>query len=299
MEKGKKVRKITISSPAKINLSLDVTGIREDGYHLISSVMQTVSLCDTVQIMENGKKKISLFCNLPYVPRDERNIVWKAAELFFRETGLENPGIFLNIRKKIPVGAGLAGGSGNAAAVLLGLNTLFSGGLSEKQLAELGAKCGADVPYCFYGGTMLATGIGDQLEEVTPMPACHILLAKPGRGAATPKIYQLLDEMGIEKHPDTENLLAALKQDAAAVAAEMGNVLEPVTASLCDEIIPLKEEMLKSGALGAMMSGSGSTVFGIFSQDAAARQCAKEIKDRHQNCFTYVAKPVCHGVKIK
>lgn len=146
---------------------------------------------------------------------------------------------------------------------------------------------------------MLATGIGDELEEVTPMPACTILLAKPGRGAATPKIYQLLDEMGIEKHPNTAKLLAALKQDAAAVAAEMGNVLEPVTASLCDEIIPLKEEMLKAGALGAMMSGSGSTVFGIFSEDAAARQCAKEIKDRYQNCFTYVAKPVCHGVKIK
>lgn len=288
--------KIKIISPAKINLSLDVTGVREDGYHTVDMVMQSLSLCDTVQISDSKSAGISIFCNYPYVPTDGRNIAHKAATLFFAETGVESPGIFLSIRKKIPVGAGMAGGSGNAAAVLFGLNRIFKTGLSLDQLAALGARCGADVPYCFYGGTMRAEGIGEVLTPLAPMPDCFVLLAKPQRGVATPRVYGLLDQMGIRVHPDTGHLIGALSESAAAVARRMGNVLEPVTGKLCGDIGILKETMLRGGALGAMMTGSGTTVFGIFDDEGKARAAAAEIRRRKRSYFTYVARPVHHGV---
>ena len=249
-------RRAVARSYAKINLTLDVTGKRDDGYHEVEMIMQTLSLFDLV-IADKTRGGIHLSTNLHYLPSNEKNIAYKAARLFFDETGIRG-GVKLRIHKNIPVSAGLAGGSGNAAAVLVLLN-------SEKELCSLGAKLGADVPYCITGGTQLSSGIGDVLSPLPPMPKLNILLVKPFINVSTAEVYKEIDSAVITRRPDTAAMTAAIERgDARAVAGNLCNVMEYVTERQYPVISDIKSKMKADGALGALMSGSGPSVFGIF-----------------------------------
>ncbi len=256
-------RRAVARSYAKINLTLDVTGKRDDGYHEVEMIMQTLSLFDLV-IADKTRGGIHLSTNLHYLPSNEKNIAYKAARLFFDETGIRG-GVKLRIHKNIPVSAGLAGGSGNAAAVLVLLNMLYNAGLSEKELCSLGAKLGADVPYCITGGTQLSSGIGDVLSPLPPMPKLNILLVKPFINVSTAEVYKEIDSAVITRRPDTAAMTAAIERgDARAVAGNLCNVMEYVTERQYPVISDIKSKMKADGALGALMSGSGPSVFGIF-----------------------------------
>lgn len=256
-------RRAVARSYAKINLTLDVTGKRDDGYHEVEMIMQTLSLFDLV-IADKTRGGIHLSTNLHYLPSNEKNIAYKAARLFFDETGIRG-GVKLRIHKNIPVSAGLAGGSGNAAAVLVLLNMLYNAGLSEKELCSLGAKLGADVPYCITGGTQLSSGIGEVLSPLPPMPKLNILLVKPFINVSTAEVYKEIDSAVITRRPDTAAMTAAIERgDARAVAGNLCNVMEYVTERQYPVISDIKSKMKADGALGALMSGSGPSVFGIF-----------------------------------
>ena len=268
---------------AKINLTLDVLNKREDGYHNVEMIMQTVSLFDLV-LVDKTHSGISVTTNLRFLPSNEKNLAYAAAREFFNATGM-NGGCKIMIHKNIPVAAGLAGGSGNAAAVLAALNMLYNAGLSEQQLCELGLKLGADVPYCILGGTYLAEGIGENLSPLPPMPNCSILLVKPPINISTAAIYEKIDSEDITVRPDTDAMGRALVSgDPSAVAAQLSNVMSTVTESMHPIVRGIKEKMIKNGALGAEMSGSGPTVFGIFPDYATAK--------RSHDSFVYQFKDV-------
>ncbi len=276
------VKKINIRSYAKINLSLDVLRRREDGYHDLKMIMHSVNLYDKISITAHKKGGITLRTNLPYLPVNEKNHVYRAAQLFFAHTNLRCEGLFIQIQKHIPVSAGLAGGSSNAAAALKGLNYMYGAGLSNAVLAELGKQVGADVPYCIYGGTMLAEGIGEQLTPLPRMPRMPIVLAKPPVNLSTPAVFQALSVASIRLHPDTKGMIEALRiQDSEGVARRMYNVLEDPAQVVMkqmgtgDLVSGLKHSMLDYGALGTLMSGSGPTVFGLFDREEKAKSAAK------------------------
>lgn len=280
---------IELRSHAKINLGLDVLGRRENGYHDVRMVMQTVFLYDTVKMEKTEEEGIFVSTNLFYLPNDKNNLAYRAAELLREEFHLKG-GVRINLQKRIPVSAGLAGGSSNAAAVLVGMNIMYDLGLSTEDLMERGVTLGADVPYCIMRGTVLAEGIGEVLTPVAPMPKAYVLLAKPGINVSTPKVYQKLDELTIVEHPDIDGVLEGLQeQDLHKVASSMGNVLEQVTISQYPVIAKIKEEMLAAGALNAMMSGSGPTVFGIFEKKADAWKAKEALKESHLAKQIYVA----------
>lgn len=274
-----------IKSYAKINLSLDVINRREDGYHNLKMIMHSVNISDDIEIKINKSKKITVATNLKYLPNNKKNHAYRAAECFFEKTEIKNPGIHINIIKKIPVSAGLAGGSSDAAAVLKALNEMFGAGLSLDALAEIGLKIGADVPYCIHGGTMLAQGIGEILTPLPPLPKAPIVLAKPNVSLSTPKVFAEINADKIKLHPDTDGIVKALKRgDLNGVCKRMYNVLEPAAntvlarsgmQSVVDE---LKELFRNCGACGTLMSGSGPTVFAIFESDAAARSALSAAK---------------------
>ena len=266
------------SAPAKINLTLDVTGLRDDGYHLVRMVMQSVSLCDELVMEKLSEDRIMLTCSRSDLETDESNLVCKAAALF-KESCHIKEGVKIHLVKHIPLAAGLAGGSSDAAATLKGLNDLFEAGLSEKQLMGLGEKIGADVPYCIMGHTALAEGIGEKLSPLKEIPDCRILLAKPVTGVSTGGVYKALDALSGYEHPDTEGMLEAIeKGDLKGICERLCNVLELVTAEKLPLIKELKERMLEEGAIGALMSGSGPTVFGVFDDPDKAEKAEKAIK---------------------
>ena len=253
----------TARSYAKINLTLDVLGKRPDGYHDVEMIMQTVSLHDIV-VVNKTDAEISVATNLRYLPVNEKNIAYKAALAFFEHTNI-NGGCDISITKNIPVSAGLAGGSGNAAAVLCLLDRLYNTNLPLKTLKELGATLGADVPYCFSGGTALATGIGEILTPLPDIPKCTILMVKPPISVSTGAIYEAIDTAEILKHPDTDAMICAIKSgDIGAVADNLSNVMGTVTENMHPIVRGIRRKMILNGALGAVMSGSGPTVFGIF-----------------------------------
>lgn len=273
-----------INSQAKVNLTLDVCGVREDGYHTVQMVMQKCNLCDSVYVEKAGSG-IELSCNLYFLPTDEKNIAYKAAKLFFEETGIDG-GARIRIEKRIPVSAGLAGGSGNAAAVLQGLDMLYATELSQTRLEEMGLKLGADVPYCLRGGTVLAEGIGEVLTDLPALPKTPIVIVKPKISVSTPEIYKAIDREDIIKHPDTAGMIAALEaKDIRAIAAKMHNVMEPVTQKMHPVIGEIKSTLLSMGAISAVMSGSGPSVFGLFADFATAKKAGAALKE---NYFTYV-----------
>ncbi len=248
---------------AKINLTLDVIGRRENGYHDIEMIMQSVSLFDLV-LVDKTPGGINISTNLRFLPNNKKNIAYLAAQEFFNETGIGG-GCRIMIHKNIPVSAGLAGGSGNAAAVLCALDMLYNTDLGKDKLCEIGLRLGADVPFCILGGTYLAEGIGERLSPLPSLPKCPILLVKPPINISTAAIYEAIDSAQINSHPDNAAMAAALKSGSVAqVSGLLSNVMGVVTETMHPVIRGIKEKMLKNGALGAEMSGSGPTVFGIF-----------------------------------
>lgn len=280
----------TVHARAKINLTLDVTGQREDGYHTVQMVMQSVALHDEVKVtVTHGEKKprgIILTCDLPYLPVDERNLAYRAAELFYKETGTLLETCEIHIEKRIPIAAGLAGGSSDAAAVLRALAALHATGLTDDELCAMGLKLGADVPYCLRGGTMLAEGIGEELTALAPMPHCWVVLCKPPFAVSTREVYQAIDAVDIKKRPDTAGMIKSLeKGDFAGICKRLSNVMETVTASKRRQIGEIKAFLTENGADGTLMSGSGPTVYGLFSDEGRARTAAKMLSRRFADTF--------------
>ena len=268
---------ISVKALAKINLGLDVLRRREDGYHEVCMVMQTIHLYDKLDIVKNTSGQITMETNLAFLPVNENNLVYKAAKLLCDEFQIRD-GIHVNLQKRIPVAAGMAGGSTDAAAVLYGVNKIFDLGLTTEQLMERGVKIGADVPYCLMRGTALAEGIGEKLTCLSPMVKCPILIAKPAINVSTKFVYENLKLDGI-KHPDMQKLIADIQEkDLYKIAADMGNVLETVTIPEYPIIAEIKEYMMEHGAVGAMMSGSGPTVFGLFDNESIAEEAYEAMK---------------------
>lgn len=268
---------ISVKALAKINLGLDVIRRREDGYHEVCMVMQTIHLYDRLDIAKNVSGEITMQTNLSFLPTNENNLVYKAAKLLCDEFGIRD-GIHVNLQKRIPVAAGMAGGSTDAAAMLYGMNKIFDLGLTNQQLMERGVKIGADVPYCIMRGTALAEGIGEKLSQLPPMIKCPVLIAKPSINVSTKFVYENL-KLDSVVHPDMNRLIADIKaKDLHRISADMGNVLETVTIPAYPVIADIKENMLQHGAAGAMMSGSGPTVFGLFEDEHTAENAYEAMK---------------------
>lgn len=295
MQSDKKNQKtLSAKAYAKINLTLDVTGVRPDGYHSVEMVMQTVSLHDnvTVSIAEKTESgEISLSCNWAFLPLDNNNLAYKAAALFYKKTGILQRNTDIFIEKHIPVAAGLAGGSTDAAAVLKLLNELYQTNLSVQALCDMGVELGADIPYCIRGGTMLARGIGEELSPLPAIPNCHVVLCKPPVSISTKEIYEQIDNAKIPKKPNTAAMIAALEQsDFNAICANLCNVMEEVTIRKQGEIIQIKEILKENGANGVLMSGSGPTVYGLFSEENCAKSAANLLTRRFAD--TFLAKTI-------
>ncbi|ASS77015.1 4-(cytidine 5'-diphospho)-2-C-methyl-D-erythritol kinase [Tumebacillus algifaecis] len=260
----------TEKAQAKINLTLDVLHKRPDGYHEVEMVMQTVDLSDHLTFTPSEQGEIVLSCTVPYIPLDNRNLVYQAAQLVKETFGIKE-GIRIHIDKRIPVAAGLAGGSSDAAATLRGLNRVWGLGQSLDQLAELGAKIGSDVPFCIYGGTAIARGRGEMISHLPKVAPTWVVLVKPPIAVSTGDVYGRLNVAEIDKHPHTEAMVEALATgDVRQIAAHLGNVLENVTFSMYPEVERLKSQLLKFGAVGALMSGSGPTVFALADKEHRA-----------------------------
>jgi 4-diphosphocytidyl-2-C-methyl-D-erythritol kinase len=260
----------TEKAQAKINLTLDALYKRPDGYHEVEMVMQTVDLSDHLTFTEREDDEIVLSCTAPYIPLDERNLVYQAA-LLVKETFGVRRGIQIHIDKRIPVAAGLAGGSSDAAATLRGLNKVWGLNQTLEQLAELGAKIGSDVPFCIYGGTAIARGRGEKIEHLPKVAPMWVVLVKPPIAVSTAEVYSRLRVEEIEEHPDTLGMVEALASgDIKQISAKMGNVLEDVTFKMHPEVERLKSQLLKFGAKGALMSGSGPTVFALVEREMKA-----------------------------
>jgi 4-diphosphocytidyl-2-C-methyl-D-erythritol kinase len=273
-----------IKAYAKINISLDVVGKREDGYHLLEMIMQTIDLYDIINL-EKAAAGINISCNRTYVPTDERNLAYKAASLFMKTYNISG-GIDINIRKNIPVSAGLAGGSTNAAAVLKGMRDIYNAEIPDEELLRLGLSIGADVPYCIIGGTALCKGIGEVVIPLKPFKDKILIVVKPGFGVSTKEVYQNLDISKIIKHPNTDEIISHMDSgDLRYVSENMKNVLENVT--LRKYWIPreIKKNFIKMDALGTLMSGSGPTIFAFFEDMVKAQSCYDRMKAKYQEVF--------------
>ncbi len=289
--------KIKLKALGKINLGLDVLGRRPNGYHDVRMVMQTVYLYDQILLEKTDKEGISLKTNLFYLPVNENNLAYRAAKMLIDEFAIKE-GVHISLEKHIPVAAGMAGGSSNAAAVLYGMNRLFQLGLTDQELMERGVKLGADVPYCIMRGTVLAEGIGEELTPLPAMPKCHVLLAKPPISVSTQKVYEKLDAQEVTKHPDIDGILLGLQTgNLKKITSSMGNVLENVTITEYPQIERIKDVMKEEGALNAMMSGSGPTVFGIYDDKILARRAAARI--REEQLAKQVHVTTMHNVRRK
>ena len=273
--------KIQLKALAKINLGLDVLRRREDGYHEVKMIMQTIGLHDDLEIRKTKTPGIQVKTNLYYLPTNENNLVYKAAKLLMDEFSITD-GVSVKLDKRIPVAAGMAGGSTDAAAMLIGVNRLFSLGLTKRELMERGVQIGADVPYCIMRGTALAEGIGEALSPLPPMVKCPVLIAKPSISVSTKFVYQNLKLDDTTIHPDIDRLIDDIKaKNLHDIAAHMGNVLETVTIPNYPVIDEIKKHMLSNGAVGAMMSGSGPTVFGLFDDEDTAKKAYKAMRSSH------------------
>lgn len=272
---------ISLKALAKINLGLDVVRRREDGYHEVRMIMQTIHLYDRLDIKMTKEPGIQIQTNLSFLPVNENNLIYKAAKLLMDEFSITD-GVSVKLDKRIPVAAGMAGGSTDAAAMLIGVNRLFSLGLTKRQLMERGVQIGADVPYCIMRGTALAEGIGEALSPLPPMVKCPVLIAKPSISVSTKFVYQNLKLDDTTIHPDIDLLIDDIKaKNLHDIAAHMGNVLETVTIPNYPVIDEIKKHMLSNGAVGAMMSGSGPTVFGLFDDEDTAKKAYKAMRSSH------------------
>lgn len=274
------IKHLSLKAYGKINLGLDVLRRRDDGYHEVRMIMQTVGIYDRIDLIYKETPGITVETNLYYLPDNENNLVYKAAKLLMDEFHVQK-GVHIRLRKYIPVAAGMAGGSSDAAAVLFGVNRMFSLGLTTEQLMDRGVKIGADVPYCVMRGTALSEGIGEILTPLPVPPQCQVLIAKPGISVSTKFVYENLhaNELRPEQHPDIDGMMEAIKQkDLYGIADRFGNVLENVTIPAYPVIQEIKDLMLEQGAIGALMSGSGPTVFGLFTNPKAAAKAHEEMR---------------------
>jgi 4-diphosphocytidyl-2-C-methyl-D-erythritol kinase len=275
----KGAERMRLQAFAKINLGLDVLGKREDGYHEVRMIMQTIRMYDQLDMRKSVEPGIHLTTNKKYIPVDENNLVWRAAKLMMDTCGIIE-GVSIHLHKVIPVAAGMAGGSSDAAATLVGMNRLFHCGLSKEKLMELGVQIGADVPYCVLRGTALAEGIGEKLTVLPPMPDCWILIGKPGISVSTKYVYTTLDLNTDTVHPDIDGMKKALEDgNLYGITERMGNVLQDVTIPAYPEVERIKEQMKTLGAVNAMMSGSGPTVFGIFDNEEKAQEACQKLRE--------------------
>lgn len=269
---------------AKINLSLDVVGVREDGYHLLKMIMQNIDLYDVVRI-DKIKEGINLRCNTNTIPVDNKNIAYRAAELFIKTYNI-NEGVDIYIEKNIPVEAGLAGGSTDAAAVLKAMRDIFKPEISNYELADIGVKLGADVPYCVYGGTAVCEGIGEIITPLKPFKNHILVLVKPNFGVSTKEVYKEIDNKNIEHHPNTEAIVKFVEEDdIKLLCISMLNVLENVTLEKYAELNWIKEGILNFKGLGALMSGSGPTIFGFFEDMYSAQKYYDYMKLKYKEVF--------------
>ena len=270
-----------LKAMAKINLGLDVLGKREDGYHEVRMIMQTIRMYDILDIRKTKRPGIVLTTNLPFIPTDSRNLVYKAAQMLMDEFGIEE-GLSIKLRKFIPVAAGMAGGSSDAAAAFVGVNRMFHLGLTEEQLMERAVKVGADVPYCIMRGTALAEGIGEKLTRLPQLPKCYILVGKPAVNVSTKLAYENLDLQNMGAHPDIDGMISDIENgDLYTMVSRMGNVFEPGIIGKYPVLQEIKDLMEAHGALKAMMSGSGPTVFGIFDDKNKMKAAARVLRSSH------------------
>ena len=285
------MKSIQLKAMGKINLGLDVVRRRPDGYHEVRMVMQTVSLYDKVGITVEDEPGIRITTNLSFLPVNENNIVYKAAKLLMEEFSMDQ-GVSISLEKHVPVAGGMAGGSTDGAAVLYGMNRLFSLGMGKKRLMELGLKLGADVPYCIMRGTALSEGIGEVLTPLPSMPDCWILIARPPFSVSTRFVYENLHLENVERHPDIDGIVRAIENgDLEGMCARLENVLETVTVKKHPQIQEIKNFMRERGAVNALMSGSGPTVFGIFENERECRSAAEAVRERDLARQVYAVKP--------
>ena len=281
---------IRLKARAKINLGLDVLGKREDGYHEVRMVMQTIGIYDRLILTKIPEEEIRITSNLAFLPVNENNLIYKAIKLLKDEYHFPG-GVSVDLNKFIPVAAGMAGGSTDAASTMFGVNRLFGLNLSMGKMMELGERLGADVPYSVMRATALAEGIGEKLTRITPVPHMWILIAKPQINVSTRLVYEQLDMGGIQKHPDIDGIIRAIEaQDVVRIAQSMGNVLENVTVPLYPVIETIKQDMLSHGAINAMMSGSGPTVFGIFPDEQTTLACQAFLKKKGDARQVYITE---------
>ncbi len=282
---------LKLNAYAKINLGLDVIGRLPNGYHEVKMIMQSVGICDELTF-EKQPSGITVTTDSGELPTDENNLIYRAAKLLL-DTCAVKEGVRIHLTKRIPIAAGMAGGSTDAAATLKAVNQLFRFGKTKEELMELGVKIGADVPYCILGGTALAEGIGERLTPLPPMPDCHLLVAKPDINVSTKYVYTTLDAAPILFHPDIDGMTAAIfAGDLTGITARLGNVLETVTVPAHPIISKIKEKFLELGSDGVLMSGSGPTVFGIFSDKTAAEKAYASMKQSSLAGQVFLTTPV-------
>ena len=285
--------KVTVIAPAKINLSLDILGVDERGYHLLDMIMQTVSLFERVTVSKK-EKDITLSSNARYIPTDSKNVAVKAAMLFFEYTGIQG-GAHIHIKKTVPIKAGMAGGSADAAGVIVGLDKIYETNLTRQQMCEIGAKAGSDVPFMIMGGTKRVQGVGEIIKPCPPMPRCHLVICMPDKGVSTPAAFANYDTLGEKTLVETDKLVAAMEEnDIYGVAKYMANDLEKAAASEYTQ--PITEELIQQGAIGSVMTGSGAAVFGVFDDEDKAKAAVEYFRGRVRSVF--IAKPVGFGATI-
>ncbi len=289
------MKTITVIAPAKLNLALDILGLNEKNYHLMNMIMQTVTLYDTIKISQSAKRGIEISSNIRYIPNDERNIAHKVSIAFFKATNITDFGISIDMKKKIPSQAGMAGGSADAAGVLVALNEIYDTKLNIKDLCDIGEKIGADIPYCLVGGTAHVTGIGENVKKIVDMPPCSIVIAKPSKGINTKMAFDKIDSMGINGAFDANEFIAALgEKDLYKICSKFYNAFEQV----CNikDVFNIKNVMMQNHAINAIMTGSGSAVFGVYDDIALAKNCYRELKQNYQ--FAALCHPCKESVII-
>ncbi len=295
MEWRTKLKTVNVIAPAKINLALDIVGLDDRNYHLMNMIMQSITVYDTLAVALSEKRGIAINSNIRYIPNDERNIAHKVASAFFTAMNIADFGVKIDMKKLIPSQAGMAGGSADGAAVLLALNELYQTKLSMSELCDIGEKIGADIPFCLVGGTAHVTGFGEKIRKIADMPPCTIVIAKPARGINTKMAFEQIDKRGISGEFDEMDFIKALEsKDVPQISAKLYNAFEQV----CDvrDVFTIKKTLIEHGAQNAVMTGSGSAVFGIFSDILKARECLASIKDSY--VFSALCHPCKHGVKI-
>ena len=274
---------------AKLNISLDVGKRREDGFHEMTMVMQSISLADAVTVTLNDTGKVRAKTSLPFIPGDERNLAVKAALCYLEAIGRQDQGALIEIQKAVPVGAGMGGGSSDAAAVLRAMNALFDHALSTAELEKLSCSVGSDVAFCVAGGTALATGRGEKLEALPALPDCAFVVCKPEFSISTPELFRKLDQMPLRRHPDTAGLMAAIREgQLGQVCRRMYNVFEDVDDRRMRTVADIKSRLLDAGALGAVMTGTGSAVFGVFTPGQALEGVCAPLRREYGFCESAV-----------